>query len=617
MSDTETVSINLDMGGDFTEGAAVRIDSANALSAALVKLEEAGQRVKNPMNGLREEAANAVTSQMNQQVALSARLVAFDAVRTRDMDRQQKLLNKMHDDATGITAANAKRETFDEGATSLAYAGGVVLTAAAAIGAAAWKLEQAGIETTSRHEVQGDVGRELGGDYDRSIRFSLNAGLDPEATWQTTKKLLSEKFSQHDSEEIVHIKAGMDLAGQNGEGFVSALSRIRLESKTSARDVESLKKVGIDARSVYAELAHTMGTDVATATMKVQHGLADSEQVISAIEKVAGGRFGGMADIIAGKVPALVARVKGDFGEMFDFGPGSLDGVKDVLRNVAEVFEGPTGEELKASAREVFGALNHAFLDDFRGEEGKARIADFAHNVAASIHEIAQSIETVKPLIQFVEKMALQSAGDHTSPQGTYLFDSFDQNVKPDAGAPQGSYALDGFDKWASGIFRGADAQQPEAVDTGHQLVSGVAEGVRSGQGEVAGAMADAVRTGMDAAKAEARIHSPSEEAAEEVGGPVAQGMALGMRRDPSPAAAGRQMAADALAGAKGAVMGGASGGGSAGASAGAPVSVEVNVAITVEGGGASAEQDWQRLIPVVQRVLRRDARDAFEAALR
>lgn len=73
-------------------------------------------------------------------------------------------------------------------------------------------------------------------------------------------------------------------------------------------------------------------------------------------------------------------------------------------------------------------------------------------------------------------------------------------------------------------------AQVPVFTSIGVQLMQGLAAGIGSGSAAVSAAAANAVTAAMKAAKAAGGIHSPSLLMAEQVGLPLAQGVAMGVR---------------------------------------------------------------------------------------
>ncbi|HEY8944910.1 MAG TPA: hypothetical protein VIM73_11645 [Polyangiaceae bacterium] len=640
MSATEPATVSLNLDAQFVEGASESIAAADALSAALLGLDEASERGKDA-KFIQADKLRVVTSEMQQQASLAARIAAFDPARTKALAEQEKVLRKMREDALGITAENEKQRKLEEAKKAkeqadeilsenadrledaggvLLKAGGIVLAAGAAIAAAAAALEKAGVEITSKHDVENAIGRHLGGDFQRSEFFALRSGLDVDQTWQETKKLLTAKFSQNEIETIVRIKAGMDASGENGMGFISELQRLKLEPKVNAADVKRLTRSGLDAKDVYAELAKVLGTDVAGAMARVKSGTVDSEKMIAAVEKVAGsGKFGEIADEIAKSVPAQLAHLKGDVAELFDFGPGALDGIKEALRGIIEVIESEDGVELREAFHEVFGELNHAFLDDFKGEEGKAKIREFAHDIATSIHEIAQAIHDVAPLIQFVERMGTKSVKSDAGKVQDVIqgkegagASAADLGLGAVWSAVKGGTGIGAVQDLASLAWGALGGHQDKAATAGGELPAGMAQGIKNNEHlaiNAAGEMAD-----KSVAEARRRLdaHSPSERAADEIGEPFAQGMALGVRRDSSPAAAGREMAAQAIAAAQGASTGGAV----AASPAGPSTTInEGDIHLTIHAGNENAAKQWQVLLPDIQRAIRRDRRDAYEGA--
>lgn len=73
---------------------------------------------------------------------------------------------------------------------------------------------------------------------------------------------------------------------------------------------------------------------------------------------------------------------------------------------------------------------------------------------------------------------------------------------------------------------------QASAKQVGAMLDMGIADGLMSNSAAVGQAAAQTVQNAVNAAKAAGQIHSPSQLAANEVGGPIAQGVALGITRE-------------------------------------------------------------------------------------
>jgi len=624
--DTDTVE--LDFGGDFPEGASESIAAADALADALVKLQDASERVKDPKFA---EAAklSEMTAELRQQAALNAQIANFDANRVRALAAQQAQLTKMREDALGITEERARKEQEAERKREAAeqkryerelaherelaareqaraahieqqnadrdpFSGAAIaVSAAMAIERAGEKLlsgalelgksaEALAIAQTSKHEVQGGILGRLGGDYDQTVKMAIRMGIDPDEAVEQTKKLLTDKFQATEIPTILRIKAGMDLAGQNGQGLITELQRLKLEPKVNDRDIKMLVRSGIDAKLVYAELAKELGTNVQTAMAKVKAGTADTEKVISSIEVVAGEKFGKLQDIASNSVGGLAQRVKGDFIELFTFDDAVLAPIKDVLRNIAKVLEGPEGQEVKGAMRELFDELNHAVLDQFRGEEGAARIREFAHEAAKSIHELALAIHEAAPAFKLLEQAlpaiamfgkAVQFADN---PVKFFMKESIEQGLPGmgdkafgEPGLPKGLPESPEDQKAKAGRIAGADAldQAATAFDAGQNMSLGMADGIRAGESEAIEASTQMATKALQAAKDALLVRSPSEAFAE-VGDYSAQGMAKGMAGHPGPASAAAQMAKGALgaandnAGGLGALAAGGGGGG-------------------------------------------------------
>lgn len=637
MSNTSTDTVTLNLDGTFAAAAGTAAGAAEKLAEGLEKVGKAPKQTA---------GIDHVKQQMDQIAAVQAKIAAFDPARTRELDKQEKLLAKMKADAEGITTAQNKANYAKDNAAAMAdlKAGAAGAFAVAVAGAkalhdqivelrheaqafigewGAWGANKA-IDQTSKKELQRGIGARVGGDYGKSRDASLKMGIDPDAAWETTKKLLGDKFDQKEIPGFLKIKAGMDLAGQNGEGFITEIQKLKLEPKIKSSDIDRLYKMGIDSKAVYADLAKRIGTDVPTAMAKVKAGTVDTGEAIKSITKVANEKFGGLTDILGNTIPGLLARLKGRVDDLFDnvdVGP-----VKTLLKDVIADIEGPQGAALKAAVSDLFGSV---FRTDLTGGGGKktideafAAVTKGAHQAAAAVRQLQPAVDQLLATLKQMERGgALKSLVDIGKDAAKHKIDETrdtaratkakadlatkgpdldsDKSVVEQVAETSETYqklkrmgkgarkslgtetdedkaedaALGENKKGGKGaavgdglplLLNGGGDQAAGAMDAGAEMGPGMADGIRAGESEAIQAAADMAEKSLQAAKDKLAIHSPSQAWGDEVGGPSAEGMSNAMTAHPGPAAAGKAMAGKALDAGKGAA---------AGAGAGAPSS--------------------------------------------
>jgi hypothetical protein len=646
VSDTETVSLNLD--GNFASAAEKAASEAEKLDKSLEKLSKPKST----------DADGAVRSRLQAEKAVQASILAAQknaAALSLQIDKQQheyRLALLKSESAERARAARAAATAEKAaappapvaekgggglagllgvegggmlgGAAALGAAGGVVAAAASKIIEGAERLAMAAFEVTkaaaalaiaetSKREIGSAVFGKLGGDYEQTVQMALKLGIDPDKATAEAKQLLNAHFKSTEVPVLMRIAAGMDLVQEgSGQELIGKLKEIQLKPKVDAKEIKSLAAMGIDTKAVYAALAKEMGTDVAGAMAKVKAGAADSAQVIKAIEKVAGDQFGGLADKVANSVPALAARVKGDFFQLFN--AVNLEPLKDVLKNVAGVLEGPAGQALKKSITELFDALSHAFLDDLRGPDGAKKLEAFALKAADAIHELAGAAKDLKPL----GTMLWWSA------QGAIELADALAKIAKYKDLWSGGTGGGGFGKDAGGMWNvGGDAMQTAmgqmgddvsagALGVGAALPEGLAEGIAANESVAIDAAAAMAAKALAAAKDELGVHSPSQEF-HEVGEFSDEGMAKGFVANDNASAGARQMASNALGAAAG-EMGAGPGGGAPGAGGGVTIIIQV-------GGGPNAEATAEAVanrlarMPEFRAAVRRVQRENREAA--
>ena len=93
-----------------------------------------------------------------------------------------------------------------------------------------------------------------------------------------------------------------------------------------------------------------------------------------------------------------------------------------------------------------------------------------------------------------------------------------------------GSSAIATMQGVATGLYGAANSQTSQFSGIGSDMMSGIASGIRAGQSVVNAAISGAVQGAMAAGKQAADIHSPSKKAAKELGMPITEGVAVGIK---------------------------------------------------------------------------------------
>lgn len=672
MSDElQTVSLNLD--GNFASSASSSASAAESLASGLDKAAAAGSKLKvtdgNVASRLQQERAvqQAILAAQRNAAASSA---AFD-LRAHEL----RLVQIKSEAAVRIAAAKqaatatppkppkppaqAKAEAgigdsflhgLLPGADRLGTAAGIAGVAGGLVAAGAEKLldaalalakgaadlavsaGQLALAQTSKREVQGAVLGKLGGDYEATVKMALKMGIDPDVAINDTKKLLNAKFAASEIPVLLRIKAGMDMAGLDGDALLHKLETIKLEPKVKSSDIDKLGVKGLDTKAIYAELAKELGVTVPQAMAKVKAGAVDSEAVVKAIEAVAGTKFGPLADVLGNSLPGLLARVRGGLMELFSFDPAVLDPIKSALKSVAEVMNGPTGQALKTALQEVFSAVADLF-----GGINVGDVKAFLTPIIADFKEIAETVRANSGGLKEFGKAAASISGDaihvvavalelviYAAAGAGIIFRSLVDTITAVDEALD-ALSLDSvsakFSELGDSVEDAISGALADALGLGQNLVDGLVQGIEGGASAAIDAATKMATDALDAAKQALGVASPSQEFAE-VGGYSAEGMAQGMEGHPGPAAAGKKMAQGALEAAQGAA-GGSTGAGAAGAAAGGAggpggaggSGVTVNITVAGGGGGGGAAKEWQALLPVIEAAVRRIDRDRHEGA--
>lgn len=512
-------------------------------------------------------------------------------------------------------------------ADKLLSAAEAVIKGAADLAVSAGELA---VAQTSKKEVQGAVLGKLGGNYEQTVKAALKLGLNEDEAVAQTKKLLNAKFSSTEIPVLLRIKAGMDLAGLDGDALLKKLETIKLEPKVKSKDIDGLAKLGVDTKAIYQQLAKEMGTTVPVAMAKVKAGAVDSALVIKAIEAQTGKQFGDLADVLGNSLPALFARVKGDFEHLFAFDPAVLDPIKKALKTVATVLEGPVGQALKASLQEVFESISHLF-DGISASD----VESILKPIAEGFREIAielrdpKTVEGLKGLARGIKELTPETVQFLAIEiKGLILllgdlgraYEALNQDV---------GEGITGFDLLLPMLGNVTTSIQllmmlleelgslfgdtgGEAQGAGNNLALGFAQGIEAGASEAINAAGEMAAQALAKAKSVLGQQSPSKEFAE-VGHFSTEGMAKGLASNDNATQAAGAMAERAVGAARGAAGGaGALGGGSRSSTSvgGLTVVFQIGAGATPQAVAAA-----KAALPEIEAMLRRVQRDQAEAA--
>ncbi|HSM93383.1 MAG TPA: hypothetical protein VLT47_10905 [Anaeromyxobacteraceae bacterium] len=511
--------------------------------------------------------------------------------------------------AAALARADDKLAPFGlslaDGATALLGAGAAVgsamkvgLEVAAGLAAAAIALTAAfvryGVEQSSKREMADAAlgARGLANGHEFVVDLAAKYNLNEDDALRQVQKLLNAKFSQNEIPTLVRIKAGMDAAGLDGDALLQKLENMKLGSKIGAKDVEGLKKLGVDVGAVYAQLSKQTGETVDVLKGKVKAGVLDAGQAVAAVEKVAGDRFGTLADKLGDSVPGLLNRLRLGFASLFDaFDLGPLKG---FLKSLSGALEGNAGSDVKTAASQLFGAISHSLFDPFQGPEGQAKLENMLRGIASLMRDAADAAREVGPIVSALADglayLGTNSTGANVAlgalegtvmallgPVGQLVDLLRAVGVISGGGAPAAP-------KTPHDIMMGSDAAAndnagPGGIGAGNDFSAGFVDGIAAGNVAAINAARDLVRGAVDAAREEADAHSPSRVMVA-LGRDMGVGPGIGMEQMQDHAAsAGAALAGAGIAGARGGAQSGA-----AAADGGART---VNLNIKVEGGAA------------------------------
>jgi hypothetical protein len=614
MSDTETVSVEVEIKG-ASEAAA----QTDKLTASFKRLRDAKDQLS---KGEGIAGGKDATEQLDKSADAADKLGKKTKEATSNLEGMAagatKLASGFLSVGVAVSAVASAARAVDEG---IKAAIDTVVSFEKEIGIAGVKMA---VLQSSKREVQSAAFSKLGGNYEETAKLALKLGLNEDEVIAEAKKLLNAGFSKNEIPVLMKIKAGMDIAGQDGGALFEKLEKLRLEPKVKGKDLDSLWKLGIDSKKVYAELDRQLG-GTGRALKALKAGTLDSGKVIAAVEKIAQEKYGGLADILGGSVPALLARLKGDFEHLFD--GVSMAPVKEALKNVLAELEGGGGKKLKAGIEDIFGSMGIA-LDSLKSKGGIHKVFD---DIAAAAHRAAAEIRALKPTVDALLALLAQlgkagakdaieagkraaqekayeaayeadlaakkariaagkgSAADYADVINDKLMSEKEKRLKGQGLLDEASEQAKKGTPGAAAPAGNADALNTGGVDTGAALPEGMAEGMAANEG-VAVAAAEALGERVLAAlKAKMQVHSPSE-ATGEIGDYSAEGFANRMESHPGPAKAAAKMGANALGGLSGSGLASMSSGAGGGGGAAGGGAQNITFAPQISGGQHAAE---------------------------
>jgi hypothetical protein len=361
------------------------------------------------------------------------------------------------------------------------------------------------------------------------------------------------------------------------------------------RAVIALAKKGETANEVMARLK-TNGVSGAEAV----------KAVLAAVEKTSGGAAAKAAE----SIPGLVNRIKIGFTGLFD--SVDLSPIKDALKSVGAVLEGPVGAELKGALTGLFGQLFHTLFDPFKGPEGQKKLEAIFKTLAEGARIATDLLREAAPYVKaFVELTAGLFGKDYQSSNGLVsslgaIRDLLVGLVTFDTGAIVSSVQrLFDLGSITSEVTGGA-----YSIGTG--IIDGIVNGITSGASRVVSSIVSMAQSAIGAAKSSFDQHSPSK-VFEAIGAQNAAGLAGG--HDKGGAKVAASVGAMASTGIAAASPGSAGGGGAGG---GMVIHYSPQVQL-LAGSAAEAQAGVQAAldadVPRFEALMRRWARGGAEMA--
>lgn len=456
-----------------------------------------------------------------------------------------------------------------------------------------------GIHETSKAEMQREVFAKLGGNYDVAIKIAGQYGIDGDAAAAQVKKLLAAKFSETEIEAIVKVDVGMSavLGDEKARAFIEKMTQQKNKGGKASEDtIKGFAEAGVSVDQVWKQLAAKLGVSVAQAQGKVKAGTVDMKDALDSVRKAAEMDFGGIADKVGNTIPVLLARVKLGISQLFS--GFDLTPMKEALKNVAGLLEGPEGKLLKEEFSLTGSAMIKALFGPFEGAEGKQRLIGIMAELVALLRVVR---EVAKAAGEALKTMLPSGAAPG---QGLAEILKGQRKTSDFAGGPMTwsdttqSPAEKMMEKLGQSSVDVGGTVKTDGSAIGGMFNEGVAEGIENNPDAAAAAFG----LGQDLLaklRGSLGIASPSKEAMA-IMGHFGDGMVKGAENDNGAAEAGAHVAAQ-VSGSTSAGLAGGAGGGAPGAGGG---SVVINVIVppgspaetqaAAKAGAEAGLREWQ-----------------------
>ena len=150
-----------------------------------------------------------------------------------------------------------------------------------------------------------------------------------------------------------------------------------------------------------------------------------------------------------------------------------------------------------------------------------------SHLQAMGIEVDQGTLEMLKEWQEYFAQQATdqENANNESIDEQEEYMEEFDNAIRVG-----GSSAIATMQGVATGLYGAANSQTSQFSGIGSDMMSGIASGIRAGQSVVNAAISGAVQGAMAAGKQAADIHSPSKKAAKELGMPITEGVAVGIK---------------------------------------------------------------------------------------
>lgn len=502
---------------------------------------------------------------------------------------------------------------------ALAAAGAVLAAVVVGLGVAVAKLLFAGAKlaidaSTARETAVASFNSKTGGKgeqtYRATMKLAAELGIDPAEAVAQTRLLLQAKL---DAESVpLAIRAIADISVDDpskGNALKEKLAQFGRGKKVDEGAIRGLAEAGVDVNEVFAALAKKGETANQVMARLKANGVSGAEAVkavLAAVEKTSGGAAAKAAE----SIPGLVNRIKIGFAGIFD--SVDLTPIKEALKSVSAVLEGPVGAELKGALTGLFGQLFHTLFDPFKGPEGQKKLEAVFKTIAEGARIATDLLREAAPYVKaFVELTAGLFGKNYKSSNGLVsslgaIRDLLVGLATFDTGAIVSSVERL-FD-----LSPIASSAMSSAYGIGTGIVDGVVNGIQSGVSRVISTIMSMAQTAIQTAKTAFDQHSPSK-VFESIGANNAAGLAGGHEKGASKVAASVDDMANTGIAAAAPGSAGASGGGAAPVYHFSPV-IHVGPGASAD-VGARVSAALDAAYPQFLSMLRRATRDAAEMA--